>query len=99
MEQATRYYHEMESLTGQLLICQQIKDEQIAREREQVTILEGQIKEMKETMERKEYNLQNAERRMHEYEYLLKEIAEYDSYVKMQLNELNVIMMEENEGI
>ena len=51
---------------------------------------------MKETMERKEYNLQNSERRMHEYEFLLKEIAEYDSYVKMQLNELNVIIMEDN---
>ena len=50
-------------------------------------------------MERKEYNLQNVEKRMHEYEFLLKEIAEYDSYVKMQLNELNVVIMDDNQGI
>mmetsp|Transcript_7739 Transcript_7739/g.7179 ORF Transcript_7739/g.7179 Transcript_7739/m.7179 type:complete len:129 (+) Transcript_7739:389-775(+) len=54
---------------------------------------------MKESMERKEYNLQNVERRMHEYEFLLKEIAEYDSYVKLQLTELNVVITEEKEGI
>lgn len=52
--------------------------------------MEGQMIEMKDTLERKEYQLQVAEKRIKEYEFLLNEIAVYDDYVKSKLEELNI---------
>ena len=52
---------------------------------------------MKETLERKEMNLQKAETLSKEYEKLLAEISAYDSYAQLRLRELNVILLEENE--
>jgi hypothetical protein len=39
------------------LICEQIKDELLSREQENQNILEGQIEEYKDSVERKEYQL------------------------------------------
>ena len=53
-------------------------------------MLEGQMQDLKDQVERKEYQLQLAEKRVKEYEYLLQEIAVYDDYVKSKLEELNI---------
>ena len=48
------------------------------------------MQDLKDQVERKEYQLQLAEKRVKEYEYLLQEIAVYDDYVKSKLEELNI---------
>lgn len=55
----------------------------------------GTINELKDVIEKKEYALQNAEKKHQEYEYLLQEIALYDDYVKSKLEEINFFV---NEG-
>ena len=57
---------------------------------------DGQIKDLKDCIERKEYSLQVSEKRIKEYEYLLQEIAVYDDYVKSKLEELNIITPNDN---
>ena len=52
--------------------------------------MEGQINDLKESIERKEYSLQLTEKRLKEYEFLLQEIGMYDDYVKSKLEELNI---------
>eukprot|EP00347_Sterkiella_histriomuscorum_P014655 403360054 len=80
----------MESLNAQILISDQIKEEFQNRETENLRMHEGQIQELKDTIERKEYSLQVVEKRVKEYEFLLQEIAVYDDYVKSKLEELNI---------
>ena len=40
------------------------------------------MQELKDETERKEFLLQTAEKRIHEYEGLMHEVSEYDDYVK-----------------
>jgi hypothetical protein len=52
---------------------------------------------MKDSIERKEYSLQVAEKKMKEYEYLLQEIALYDDYVKGRLEDFNIQVPDSDE--
>lgn len=53
---------------------------------------------MKDSIERKEYSLQVAEKKMKEYEYLLQEIALYDDYVKGRLEDFNIEVPDSDEA-
>ena len=49
------------------------------------------MQELKDEAERKEYLLQTAEKRIHEYEGLMHEIADYDDYVKQTMQQWGLI--------
>ncbi len=51
---------------------------------------------MRDSQERKEYQLQIAEKRIKEYEFLLQEIALYDDYVRSKLEELSIQSQSDN---
>lgn len=81
---------QIESLSGELLIANQIKEECLKKQEEEQLLLESQISEYRESNEKRESILQLMERRVDQYEQLLKDIASYDDFVKCKLDELKL---------
>lgn len=53
-------------------------------------IYEGNINEFRESAERKEFLIQNAEKRIYDLEQLLIEISNYDEFVRDKLEQLDI---------
>ena len=78
-------------MVAQLLINEQIINEKDKAEREQSKEFDEKLQELRDEVERKEYLLQSAEKRINEYESLLHEIAEYDDYVKQTMQQWGIM--------
>ena len=83
-------YNELDEANAQLLLLQQISNELQTKEAENNLIFEEQLNELKDKLERKEYFMQNKERKWLEVEKILEEYVEDDDELREKLYELRV---------
>ena len=91
LDQIDRLHQDKNQLNAQVLISEQIKQEIQSKEQELVIIYEGKLQGMRESAERREYCLQNAESHINELEELLREIGKYDEFVRDKLEEMEIM--------
>lgn len=83
-------HSEIDELSGRCLLNEQISEQRLARADDERKLIETQVRELEEKLDRKEYQLQIKEKRWIEVESILKGYVAEDAELEEKLREMKM---------
>ena len=84
---------ELDELNGRILLNEQIGEQRLARADEERKLLEQEVRETQEKLDRKEYQLQMKEKKWIEVESILKTYVNEDAELADTLREMKMVIV------